>query len=94
MQKSKHNVHWNLDKGSKETWSCTEWKMRAKPLAYSTSMEIMSRERFLSLFYFFLHSPFAYASEREQCYPLYVRHCPLNISDTTGYAESHLTVEF
>lgn len=50
MQKSKHNVHWSLDKGSKETWSCTEQKMKAKSLIYSTSIEIMSKERLFFLF--------------------------------------------
>lgn len=86
MQKSKHNVHWSLDKGSKKTWSCTEQKMKAKSLTYSTSIEIMSKERF--------PPRFAYASEREHCYPFYVRHCPLNISDSTGYIESHIIGRF
>lgn len=41
-------------------------------------------------FFSFL-SPFAYASERDHCYPLYVIHCPLNMFDNTVYFEIHNT---
>lgn len=57
MQKSKHNVHWSLDKGSKKTWSCTEQKMKAKFPIYSTSIEIMSKERFFFFKFFIFPSP-------------------------------------
>lgn len=68
--------------------------MKAKSLTCSTSIEIMSKERFFFFLFLSLPSPFLYMPLKEIIAIHCMRHSPLSISDSTGYPEIHITDGF